>query len=173
MFQLKINVNGKWIERQIADEIRLLDFLRHDLGLVGTKEGCGEGECGACTVILEGRAVDACLVLAVQCHEKRVVTIEGLEKEGTLDPVQQAFLEGGAVQCGLCIPGMVLSSKALLDKNHSPTKAEIKDAISGNLCRCTGYEKIIASVQTASKSICRKAENASKGNAGKEGVPRG
>lgn len=153
MFKLKINVNREWIERDIPDGLRLLDFLRNDLGLTGTKEGCGEGECGACTVILEGRAVDSCLVLAAQCHEKHVITIEGLETEDGLDPVQQAFLDNGAVQCGFCIPGMVLSSKALLDANPKPTEDEIKDAVSGNLCRCTGYDKILSSVKLASDII--------------------
>ncbi len=151
MFSLKINVNGDWIEREIQPGLRLLDFLREDLGLTGTKEGCGEGECGACTVILEGRAVDSCLVLAAQCHEKHVVTIEGLGSEEALDPVQQAFLDNGAVQCGFCIPGMVLSSKALLDKNDNPSEEDIKQAISGNLCRCTGYDKILSSVKLAAE----------------------
>lgn len=160
MFNLRINVNKEWIEKEIPDGLRLLDFLRNDLGLTGTKEGCGEGECGACTVILEGRAVDSCLVLAAQCHEKHVITIEGLETEdGQLDPVQQAFLDNGAVQCGFCIPGMVLSSKALLDANPKPTEDEIKDAVSGNLCRCTGYDKILSSVQMASEIISSKAED--------------
>lgn len=158
MFNLKINVNGEWIERQITDGLRLLDFLRNDLGLTGTKEGCGEGECGACTVILDGRAVDSCLVLAAQCHEKHVVTIEGLESEDGLDPVQQAFLDNGAVQCGFCIPGMVLSSKALLDANPRPSEDEIKDAVSGNLCRCTGYDKILSSVKLASERITDSSE---------------
>jgi len=159
MFDLKINVNNEWIERQIPDGLRLLDFLRNDLGLTGTKEGCGEGECGACTIILEGRAVDSCLVLAVQCHEKHVTTIEGLETEDGLDPVQQAFLDNGAVQCGYCIPGMVLSSKALLDANPTPSEDEIKDAVSGNLCRCTGYDKILTSVKHASEIITSKTND--------------
>ncbi len=151
MFSLKINVNDTWIEKEIPPGRRLLDFLREDLGLTGTKEGCGEGECGACTVILDGKAVDSCLVLAAQCHEKHVITIEGLGNEDELDPVQQAFLENGAVQCGFCIPGMVLSSKALLDENEDPSETEIKNAISGNLCRCTGYDKILTSVKRAAE----------------------
>jgi len=158
MFNLKINVNGDWIEKEIPDGLRLLDFLRNDLGLTGTKEGCGEGECGACTVILDGRAVDSCLVLAAQCQEKHVVTIEGLESEEGLDPVQQAFLDKGAVQCGFCIPGMVLSSKALLDANPTPSEDEIKDAVSGNLCRCTGYDKILSSVKLASERMTSSSE---------------
>lgn len=159
MFNLKINVNDKWFEMEISDDMRLLDFIRDELGLTGTKEGCGEGECGACTVIVDGRAVDSCLMLAAQCHEKHVVTIEGLETDGKLDPVQQAFLDKGAVQCGFCIPGMVLSSKALLDRVPEPTDEEIKDAVSGNLCRCTGYDKILSAVKLAAETI--KAEDKS------------
>lgn len=151
MFDLKINVNGKDYERQIKDSLRLLDFLRVDLGLTGTKEGCGEGECGACTVIVDGRAVDSCLMLAVQCHGKKIVTIEGVESEDGLHPVQQAYLDNGAVQCGFCIPGMVLSAKAMLDQNPEPTDAEIKECISGNLCRCTGYDKMFTSIKKASE----------------------
>lgn len=154
MFNLKINVNGKDIEREIDDKTRLLDFLREDLGLTGTKEGCGEGECGACTVILDGKAIDSCLILAAQCYGKKVITIEGLEKEdGSLDPVQQAFLDNGAVQCGYCIPGMVLSAKALLDEKPVPSDDDIKESISGNLCRCTGYDKIVKSIKVASDRI--------------------
>ena len=154
MFNLKINVNGVDYEREIQDHIRLLDFLREDLKLTGTKEGCGEGECGACTVILNGKAIDSCLILAVQCHGKKVITIEGLAKEnGDLDPVQEAFLENGAVQCGYCIPGMVLSAKALLDEKPIPSDEDIRESISGNLCRCTGYDKIVKSVKAASDKI--------------------
>jgi len=150
MFELKINVNGKDHELKIEPELRLLDLLREKLELVGTKEGCGEGECGACTVIMDGRAVNSCLVLGVQAHRKKVLTIEGLAKGEELDQIQQAFLDNGAVQCGYCIPGMVMSAKALLDVNEEPSEEEIKVAISGNLCRCTGYEKIVKSVKLAS-----------------------
>lgn len=153
MFKLSCTVNGEAVEREIPDHYRLLDFLRLELGLTGTKEGCGEGECGACTVILEGRAVDSCLVLAAQCQDKTILTIEGLETKDGLDPVQQAFLDNGAVQCGYCIPGMVMSAKALLDGNPAPTEEEIKESVSGNLCRCTGYDKILSSVKLASKRM--------------------
>lgn len=158
MFHLKTTINGQIIEMDIDPGLRLLDFLRNTLGLTGTKEGCGEGECGACTVLLEGKTVNACLVLAAQIHGRSVVTIEGLETKEGLDPVQQAFLDNGAVQCGYCIPGMVLSAKALLDETPNPTEEEIKESISGNLCRCTGYDKIIKSIKKASEAYCKKEE---------------
>jgi carbon-monoxide dehydrogenase small subunit len=158
MITLNLNVNGKDHRLEIEDHMRLLDVIRGPLGLTGTKEGCGEGECGACTVILDGRAVDSCLVLAAQCEGKKVVTIEGLETENGLDPVQQAFLDNGAVQCGYCIPGMVLSAKALLDKNVAPNDQQIKEAISGNLCRCTGYDKMVKAIKTASEVMQERGE---------------
>ena len=158
MLTLNLNVNGKDHRLEIEDHLRLLDVLRGPLALTGTKEGCGEGECGACTVILDGRAVDSCLVLAAQCEGKKVVTIEGLQTSEGLDPVQQAFLDNGAVQCGYCIPGMVLSAKALLDQNVAPNDFEIKEAISGNLCRCTGYDKMVKAVKTASQVLQERGE---------------
>ncbi|MDK9712187.1 (2Fe-2S)-binding protein [Acidaminobacter sp.] len=158
MITLNLNVNGKDHRLEIEDHMRLLDVIRGPLGLTGTKEGCGEGECGACTVILDGNAVDSCLVLAAQCEGKKIVTIEGLETADGLDPVQQAFLDNGAVQCGYCIPGMVLSAKALLDKNVAPDDNEIKEAISGNLCRCTGYDKMVKAIKTASEVMQERGE---------------
>ncbi len=158
MTKLTCTVNGQEVSREIQDGMRLLDFVREELGLTGTKEGCGEGECGACTVIVDGKAVDSCLVMAVQCQGKDILTIEGLETEDGLDPVQQAFLDNGAVQCGYCIPGMVMSAKALLDEKPKPSMDDIKESISGNLCRCTGYDKIIDSVQLASKRITEEEE---------------
>ena len=158
MITLNLNVNGKDHRLEIEDHMRLLDVIRGPLGLTGTKEGCGEGECGACTVILDGNAVDSCLVLAAQCEGKKIVTIEGLETAEGLDPVQQAFLDNGAVQCGYCIPGMVLSAKALLDKNVAPNDNEIKEAISGNLCRCTGYDKMVKAIKTASEVMQERGE---------------
>jgi len=125
--------------------------LRDELGFVGTKEGCGEGECGACTVIMDGETVNSCLVMAFQANGSSIVTIEGLERDGKLHPVQQAYIDVGAVQCGFCIPGMVLSTKALLDKNPNPTRGEIREGISGNLCRCTGYNKMIDATERAIK----------------------
>lgn len=152
MFHLKTTINGNPIETDIEPSLRLLDFLRVNLGLTGTKEGCGEGECGACTVILEGKAVNSCLVMAAQIHGRKLITIEGLETKDGMNPVQQAFLENGAVQCGYCIPGMVLSATAMLDENPEPSDEDIKECISGNLCRCTGYDKMFISIRKASET---------------------
>lgn len=135
------------IEREIDPFKRLLDFLREDMKLTGVKEGCSEGECGACTVIIDEKAVTSCTIFAGQVMNKEIITIEGLEKNGELDRLQKAFIRNGAVQCGFCTPGMILSCKALLMKKENPTEEEIKQAIEGNLCRCTGYEKIISAVQ--------------------------
>lgn len=146
---LSINVNNKDYKLEVDGSMRLLDLLREVLELTGTKEGCGEGECGACTVIMNGEIVDSCLVLAFQCEGKFITTIEGLEIDGKLHPVQQAFIEKGAVQCGYCIPGMVLSTKALLDKNENPSEDDIREGLSGNLCRCTGYNKMVEAVYRA------------------------
>lgn len=145
--EIRITVNGEAHRVEIDGEMRLIDLLRDKLHLTGTKEGCGEGECGACTVILNGETVDSCLVMAFQCDGDEVLTIEGLERDGALHPLQRSFMESGAVQCGFCIPGMILSAKALLDRNPNPTRDEIRQALSGNLCRCTGYNKSIAAVE--------------------------
>jgi carbon-monoxide dehydrogenase small subunit len=131
----------------------LLAFLREQLKLTGTKEGCGNGQCGACTVIMDGKAVNSCLVLAVQADGARITTIEGVEGPDGLHPLQQAFIDEGAVQCGFCTPGMILSAKALLDENADPDEGEIKEALSGNLCRCTGYVKIIRAVKNAARRL--------------------
>ncbi len=146
---IKLTVNQKDYELTIDENLRLIDPLRDELGLVGTKEGCSEGECGACTVIMDGETVNSCLVMAFQAQGSTITTIEGLEKNGKLDPVQRAYIEVGAVQCGFCIPGMVLSSKALLDKNPNPSDLEIREGISGNLCRCTGYNKMVEATRIA------------------------
>lgn len=148
-FHLKTKVNGKQIAVDIDPSLRLLDFLRNMMHLTGTKEGCGEGECGACSVILDGELVDSCLVMAPQAYGKEVITIEGLAESGELDPYQKAFLEAGAVQCGYCTPGMILAARVLLKDNPKPSKQEIARAISGNICRCTGYTKIIQGVEMA------------------------
>lgn len=148
---LSCTVNGKRIERETDPTKRLLDFLREDLGLTGVKEGCSEGECGACTVILDGKAVTSCTVYAGQVADREIITIEGLEQNGELDALQKSFIENGAIQCGFCTPGMILSCKALLMENPHPTREEIKRAIEGNLCRCTGYEKIIKAVDCVVK----------------------
>lgn len=129
----------------------LVDVLREKLGLTGTKKGCGTGDCGACTVIMDGRLVTSCLVLAIAAQGKSILTIEGLEKDGQLHPIQTSFLEHHAVQCGYCTPGLVLATKALLDETPHPTEEEIRLGISGNLCRCTGYQKIVEAVQAVAE----------------------
>jgi carbon-monoxide dehydrogenase small subunit len=148
---ISLDVNGNTYDVMVTPRDLLLHVLRRQLGLIGTKMGCGEGDCGACTVLLDDRPVLACLTLAIACRGKTIVTIEGLEKDGQLDPIQQAFVDYGAVQCGFCTPGMILSSKALLDETPNPSVQEIKRGLSGNLCRCTGYQKIIEAVQMAAR----------------------
>jgi len=149
MSKLKFILNGKTVEVEAADNARLLDVLRDTLGLTGTKEGCGVGECGACTVIVDGDAVNSCLYPALRANGKSVTTIEGLAHDGRLDRLQQAVLDHHALQCGFCTPGFIMSAKALLDKNPHPTREEVKVAIAGNLCRCTGYEQLIEAVLDA------------------------
>jgi carbon-monoxide dehydrogenase small subunit len=146
-YNLELTVNGQLYRLEVAPSKRLLDVLREDLNLTGTKEGCGEGECGACSVILDGKLVNSCLVLALQANGKTVLTVEGLAENDELHPLQKAFLTEGAVQCGYCTPGMLLAAKALLDENPNPSREEIKTALSGNLCRCTGYEHVIRAVE--------------------------
>ena len=145
-------VNDKTYSIDVEPDMRLIDVLRYKLGLTGVKEGCGEGECGACTIIMDGQAVNSCLVMAVQARGKRIITIEGLEKNGELDPLQKAFIENGAVQCGYCTPGMIMSAKALLLKNPNPTEEEIREAIAGNICRCTGYNNIVKAIKSVSNN---------------------
>ena len=145
--KLNFYLNDRLVTREVEENARLLDVIRDDIGLTGTKEGCGIGECGACTVILEGEAVASCLVLAMSVEGKQVTTVEGLMQNGKLHPLQQSFLDHYALQCGFCTPGFLMSAKALLDKNPHPTREEIKVAISGNLCRCTGYEQIIEAIE--------------------------
>ena len=147
-------VNGKPQKVLVRNNWTLANVLREKLGLLGTKIGCGEGECGACTVLMNGKTVTSCLVLAVQADGADIVTIEGLEKtDGTLHPVQEAFVEAGAVQCGYCTPGMVMSTIALLEKHPDPSEDQIREGLTGNLCRCTGYQKIFEAVQIASKKM--------------------
>jgi len=136
---------------KLDPSMTLLEILRNILKLTGTKEGCGKGECGSCTVLLNGKAVNACLVIASQLEEAEIITIEGLGKGEEIHPIQKAFIEEGAVQCGFCIPGMIMSAKALLDENPHPSEEEIKWGISGNLCRCTGYSKIVSAIEKAAK----------------------
>ena len=149
--EIKLKVNGAPYEVFVEPWKTLLDVLREEIGLMGVKSGCEEGECGACTVLVDGKAVNSCLMLAPQAQGKEIITIEGLEGEEGLHPLQQAFVEHFAVQCGFCTPGMILSAKALLDKNPHPTEEEVRVALSGNLCRCTGYVKIVEAVLAASK----------------------
>jgi len=146
---IQLLVNGFEYDVLVKPHWTLLHVLREELGLTGTKEGCGKGECGACTVIMDGEAILSCLVLAVQAQDRPILTIEGLAREGKLDPIQDAFVKYGAIQCGFCTPGMIMTSKAFFSKNPHPTEEEIKKALSGNLCRCTGYVKIIEAVQNA------------------------
>ena len=150
---IKLTVNDKDYELAVEPNLTLLDLLRYDLGLTGTKKGCDEGDCGACTVIMDGKTVSSCLVLAVQANGKEILTIEGVETEDGLHPIQQAFVDNGAIQCGYCTPGMILSAKSLLDRNPHPDENEIRTAISGNLCRCTGYQKIVEAIEEVSKKV--------------------
>ncbi|MBQ1281822.1 MAG: (2Fe-2S)-binding protein [Oscillospiraceae bacterium] len=149
--EMTFRINGE--ERTVVADpsMRLLDLIRDVFMLKGTKEGCSEGECGACTVIMDGEAVTSCIILAGQAEGRDIITIEGVSKDGELTRLQQAFVDYGAVQCGYCTPGMILSAKALLDRNPHPTDEEIKTAISGNLCRCTGYKKIFEAIKAASE----------------------
>ena len=148
---LSFILNGDPMEVEIEPHLTLLQLLRDRLELTGTKEGCGMGECGACTVLLDGKAINSCIFPALEAEGKNVVTIEGLtDVHGNLHPIQKAFIEKGAIQCGFCTPGMVLSAKALLEESPKPTEEEIRNGIAGNLCRCTGYIQIIQAVKAAS-----------------------
>ena len=140
-------INGAIIEKECNPNKRLVDFLRDDMELLSVKEGCGEGECGSCTVLLDKEAVTSCTVLTGQINGHEVTTVEGLDAMGELEPIMESFISAGAVQCGYCTPGMIISAKALLYKNPNPTDEEIKRALEGNLCRCTGYNKIIEAVR--------------------------
>ena len=147
---LTFNLNGREVSTKISPNLVLVDLLRDVLNLKGTKVGCREGECGACTVLVNGEPVNSCILPAMKVAGQSVTTIEGLSKEDELDPIQQAFIDEGAVQCGFCTPAMVLTSKALLEKNPQPDESQIRQSLSGVLCRCTGYRKIIKAVQKAS-----------------------
>ena len=154
------NVNGKNVNlTSIAPDRRLIDILREDLLLKGTKEGCGEGECGACTVLMDGKAVNSCLILACQLNGHEIITIEGLMQGDEMDVLQKSFIENGAIQCGYCSPGMILSAKALLMTIPDPTDEEIRNAISGNICRCSGYNQIVRAIKSASKEYLVKKSN--------------
>lgn len=150
---IKLRVNGVTHEVAVEPRQTLLEILRGNLGLTGAKKACDTGDCGACTVIMDGKPVVSCLVLAVEAQGKDILTIEGLAKNGQLHPIQQAFVDHGAIQCGFCTPGMILSAKALLDRSSKPTEDEVKGAIAGNLCRCTGYAKIVEAILAASQTL--------------------
>lgn len=151
--RVELTVNGREVALDVPAHHTLLEMLRDRVGLTGTKECCSEGECGACTVLLDGRAVTSCLVLAAEAAGSVVVTVEGLAVDGQLDPIQRAFVETGAVQCGFCIPGMLVAARYLLTCNPNPTVEEIKEGLAGNLCRCGGYSRIIKAVQVASGEV--------------------
>ena len=148
---LTLTINGQRHEVLTEPNRTLLDVLRADLGLTGTKENCLEAECGVCTVLEDGRTVNACILLAAQCQGREVLTIEGLGRDGQLHPLQRAFIDHGAVQCGYCIPAMILSAKAYLEEHPTPTEGQVREALAGNLCRCTGYQKIVDAVLAAAR----------------------
>jgi len=154
---VSMTINGDSVEYVCQPRETLLDVLRDRLGLTGAKEGCGTGDCGACSVTLDGRLVCSCLVLGAEAEGKSVTTVEGLSTNGTLHPLQQKFIEHAALQCGVCTPGFLVSAKALLDRNPDPSEVEIRYALAGNLCRCTGYDKIVRAVDAAAKELRRKA----------------
>lgn len=151
MAKIEFSVNGERVSLDVPAQARLVDVLRETLGLTGTKEGCGVGECGACTVIVNGKAVCSCITLAAGLNGADVITIEGVSQNGELDEIQQAILDHHALQCGFCTPGIVMSAKALLDANPNPTTEEIQQAIAGNLCRCTGYQQVIDAIADAAE----------------------
>lgn len=150
---IRVRVNGEWRSTQVDGDESLLDVLRNKFNLKGPKEGCGTGDCGACVVILSGKVVPSCLVFAATVDGSDVTTIEGIGSAGSLHPLQQAFIQAGAVQCGFCIPGMITSAKNLLDSNPSPTRKEVREALVGNICRCTGYVRIIEAVMLAAEMM--------------------
>ncbi len=152
-FDVRIRVNGEWMAASVEPQVTLLELLREEWHLTGPKRGCDEGDCGACTVLLDGKPVNSCLVLAVRADGHEVMTVEGLGEEEHLHPLQEAFIQHGALQCGFCGGGVLMAAKALLDTNPDPTEADVRQALSGNLCRCTGYAKIIEAVLSASHAI--------------------
>jgi aerobic-type carbon monoxide dehydrogenase small subunit (CoxS/CutS family) len=151
LHSITLTINGEYEILTVPSQMTLLQMLRDELILTGTKNGCAAGECGACTVLVNGEAVNSCLILAVECDGAEITTVEGLRHDGRLDPVQQALIDAGGVQCGFCTPGVLISAKALLDRNSQPTEQEIREALVGNLCRCTGYVRIVKGVKEAAR----------------------
>lgn len=154
--EITLKVNGITYTLDVLPQRTLVEVLRETLGLTGTKKSCNEGECGACTVLMDGKPVASCLLLAIDAQEKEILTIEGLSEGEKLHPIQEAFLKNGGIQCGFCTPGMVMSAKAFLDEHPAPTPAEVRKAIVGNLCRCTGYQQIVDSIMAAAKMMGEK-----------------
>ncbi len=152
---IQFKLNGEDVEAYVQDNITMVDFLRKQMHLTGTKRGCEEGECGACTILLDGGAVASCLMLAVEADGHEITTIEGLQKDGVLHPLQREFVDKWALQCGFCTPGMIMSALSLLKENPHPTEQEIRDGIAGNLCRCTGYSKIVEAIDAAAKIMAK------------------
>lgn len=150
--KINLTVNGVSEQAVVPSNMTLMHLLRESLALTGTKNGCSAGECGACTVLMNGEPVNSCMVLAAECDGAQILTVEGLASDGQLDPIQQAMLEAGGVQCGFCTPGILISARALLDRNHDPSEEDIREALVGNLCRCTGYARIVEAVKAAAKA---------------------
>lgn len=151
--KIRLTVNNETYDLEVENRRTLLEVIREDLHLLGTKQMCNMGECGSCTVLMDGQAVNSCITLAVEAHGKKIETIEGVARDGKLDPIQEAFVAKGAVQCGYCSPGMIMTTKDLLAKNSHPTEKEVKTAIAGNLCRCTGYVRIVDAILTAADTM--------------------
>ena len=147
--QINLTINGEYTQVAVPSQITLLQMLRDKLALTGTKNGCNAGECGACTVLMNGEPVNSCMILAVECEGADIITVEGLAKDGVLDPIQQTIVEHGGVQCGFCTPGILISARSLLERNSNPSEDDIREALVGNLCRCTGYLRIIDAVKDA------------------------
>jgi len=156
---INVTINQESEQVVVPSNMTLMQMLREKVALTGTKNGCSAGECGACTVLMNGEPVNSCMVLAVECDGAQIVTVEGLAGDKQLDPIQEAIIQAGGVQCGFCTPGILISSRALLDRNPSPGEQEIKEALVGNLCRCTGYERIIESVKAAARVQLAQAES--------------
>ncbi len=152
---IRFKLNGEDMEEYVQDNLTMVDFLRKQMHLTGTKRGCEEGECGACTILLDGDAVDSCMMLAAEADGHEVVTIEGVMQNGVLHPLQKEFIDRWALQCGFCTPGMIMSALSLLNENPHPTEQEIRDGIAGNLCRCTGYAKIVEAIDAAAKVMAK------------------